>query len=44
MAEVPKTDMPKTEGDGWPSFTEPTSLDAVELVEDRSLFMRRAAA
>ena len=28
-------------GSGWPSFTEPTSLGAVELVEDRSMFMRR---
>ncbi len=28
-------------GSGWPSFTEPASLQAVELVEDRGLFMRR---
>ncbi len=28
-------------GSGWPSFTEPTVADAVELVEDRSLFMKR---
>jgi len=28
-------------GSGWPSFTESVSPDAVELVEDRSLFMTR---
>ena len=28
-------------GTGWPSFTEPAVADAVELREDRSLFMRR---
>jgi peptide-methionine (R)-S-oxide reductase len=28
-------------GSGWPSFTEPAVADAVELREDRSLFMRR---
>ena len=26
---------------GWPSFYEPSAEDAVELVEDRSLFMAR---
>src|SRR6266545_3413020 len=26
---------------GWPSFFEPTKSDAVELLEDRSLGMRR---
>jgi peptide-methionine (R)-S-oxide reductase len=28
-------------GTGWPSFTEPAVAEAVELVEDRKLFMRR---
>jgi len=28
-------------GTGWPSFTEPAVGDAIELREDRSLFMRR---
>ena len=28
-------------GTGWPSFTEPAVAGAVELREDRSLFMRR---
>ena len=28
-------------GTGWPSFTEPAVADAVELREDRSLFMKR---
>ena len=28
-------------GTGWPSFTEPTNLEHVELREDKSLFMRR---
>lgn len=28
-------------GTGWPSFTEPAVASAVELREDRSLFMRR---
>jgi peptide-methionine (R)-S-oxide reductase len=28
-------------GTGWPSFTEPALADAVELREDRSLFMKR---
>ncbi len=26
---------------GWPSFYQPTDNDAVEFIEDRSLFMRR---
>jgi peptide-methionine (R)-S-oxide reductase len=29
---------------GWPSFYEPTEGDAVELIEDRSLGMRRVEA
>ena len=28
-------------GTGWPSFTEPAVAEAVELREDKSLFMRR---
>jgi peptide-methionine (R)-S-oxide reductase len=28
-------------GSGWPSFTEPAVAEAVELREDRSLFMKR---
>ncbi len=28
-------------GTGWPSFTEPALAEAVQLREDRSLFMRR---
>jgi peptide-methionine (R)-S-oxide reductase len=28
-------------GTGWPSFTEPAVAQAVELVEDNGLFMRR---
>jgi len=28
-------------GSGWPSFYEPMIADAVELVEDRTLFMKR---
>jgi peptide-methionine (R)-S-oxide reductase len=28
-------------GSGWPSFTEPAVAEAIELREDRSLFMRR---
>ena len=29
---------------GWPSFYQPTSDDAVGLIEDRSMFMRRVEA
>jgi peptide-methionine (R)-S-oxide reductase len=28
-------------GTGWPSFTEPAVAEAIELREDKSLFMRR---
>ena len=28
-------------GSGWPSFTDPVNRERVELIEDRSLFMRR---
>jgi len=28
-------------GTGWPSFTEPTNLEHVELRTDRSMFMKR---
>jgi peptide-methionine (R)-S-oxide reductase len=31
-------------GSGWPSFYEPVRPDAVELVEDKSLFMKRTEA
>lgn len=31
-------------GTGWPSYWQPVSPDAVSLVEDRSLFMRRTEA
>jgi peptide-methionine (R)-S-oxide reductase len=30
-------------GTGWPSFWEPIAADAVELREDRSLFVKRTA-
>jgi peptide-methionine (R)-S-oxide reductase len=31
-------------GTGWPSFTDPAVASAVELKEDRSLFMKRTEA
>lgn len=31
-------------GTGWPSFTEPTVAESIDLREDRSLFMRRTEA
>ena len=36
-----KSDTKYESGSGWPSFWEPVSDDAVELHEDRSLFMVR---
>ncbi len=40
-AELFRSDTKYDSGSGWPSFTEPTAGDAVELIEDRSHFMRR---
>jgi peptide-methionine (R)-S-oxide reductase len=40
-AEVFRSDTKFDSGTGWPSFYEPTSGDAVETEDDRSLFMRR---
>lgn len=36
-----KSDSKFDSGSGWPSFYEPISEDAVELVSDHSFFMRR---
>jgi len=40
-AELFSSDSKFESGTGWPSFTEPTVADAVELKKDRSLFMTR---
>jgi peptide-methionine (R)-S-oxide reductase len=40
-AEVFRSDTKFESGTGWPSFWEPASPGSVELIEDRSLFMRR---
>jgi len=40
-AELFRSDTKYDSGSGWPSFTEPTAGDAVELIEDRKLGMVR---
>jgi peptide-methionine (R)-S-oxide reductase len=40
-AELFGSDAKFDSGTGWPSFTEPAVAEAVELVPDDSLFMRR---
>ena len=40
-AELFRSDAKYDSGCGWPAFYEPTSEDALETEEDRSLFMRR---
>ena len=40
-AELFSSDTKYESGTGWPSFWQPIESDAVELHEDKSLFMRR---
>jgi peptide-methionine (R)-S-oxide reductase len=40
-ADLFSSDTKFDSGTGWPSFTEPAVAEAVELREDKSLFMRR---
>jgi peptide-methionine (R)-S-oxide reductase len=40
-AELFSSDTKFDSGTGWPSFTEPAVAEAVELREDKSLFMKR---
>jgi peptide-methionine (R)-S-oxide reductase len=40
-AELFSSDTKFDSGTGWPSFTEPAVIEAVELRPDNSLFMRR---